>query len=342
MADAGSAIGTVIDGFSVRTWTAASLGGTWTNTVCFTMEVVVSVIYMQHWQLHRGYKNGVYAMLLNDALAALANFISIFLTLVFFETTVPWPVPMGIIANAISAFIGQTFLIHLHWLIARNTLVSGSLMLLVGAQFVTSVVAAVHVTVHPDMITRTLENTPVRIPAVIGASVNALITVCLVWSSRGSPQPRRKGFRNICIEVLSSGALVATTTFVAMIAMLDESRAPAASFISPFMGRFYALTVLANLITRSRYFKPRATVDLGRRGRGGETPGVVESVIFASTRSNAGVRESQWQMGSATHRTNDYALSSSGPSSGHSDDSHGKPEGSLQHGIPLSIDPKRP
>ncbi|KAJ7701457.1 hypothetical protein B0H17DRAFT_1045485 [Mycena rosella] len=93
-----------------RTLTALTLTGSWSNTLLFTAEVVVCIIYTRHWKLEQAYKHVVHAMLLNDSIASLTNYATVFLIFVYFDD-VPWPVAMGFVANANSAFIGQAFLI---------------------------------------------------------------------------------------------------------------------------------------------------------------------------------------------------------------------------------------
>ncbi|KAJ7780740.1 hypothetical protein DFH07DRAFT_949952 [Mycena maculata] len=90
-------------------------------TLAGFLEVIVLIYYTPQWNLWRQCNNDSFCFMpLNDALAAFANFATIFPTLVLVlpvasvnvqATKVHWPVPTGVVTDAMSGFIGRTFLI---------------------------------------------------------------------------------------------------------------------------------------------------------------------------------------------------------------------------------------
>ncbi|KAJ7451699.1 hypothetical protein FB451DRAFT_1409789 [Mycena latifolia] len=291
----------LIDGATARAWTAITLAGTWSTTAFFTLEIIVSIIYMRNWKPSKTYKYGVFAMLLVDSVTAFMNFATVFMMFVLHDPNVPWAMPLSLISYEVSAFIGRSYLIHIHWLIAKKTLVSVFLMLIGGADVGLIVGVALAISLGSQPSDQSTSSTVVSLPttftavyfpflrplsqssAVLSASGDGLIAFSFAWSTWGrtpfAVQPPN-WLRKMGINILSSGAVVATVSLLTMIMVLDN-RDLTATFLASLNPHLYSLTVLANLIIRSAYFKPRPSSAPGRY-RDGQSLVVVEGVMCKS------------------------------------------------------------
>ncbi|KAJ7080509.1 hypothetical protein C8R44DRAFT_824135 [Mycena epipterygia] len=320
-----------MDAATLRGWTMAILIGSWSNAVFFTLEVILFVYCMRICKLKRNYNILFYALFLNDSVATLFEFADIFFTLVIYlgrvRTSNGWPVPVALVTNGVSAFIGQAFLIHVYWLVSKNAVISGFVMLGVIARMgliVSTSVDAIRSRFDPFSITIA--------SAVLSASLDVAVTLMVWWANRVAPLSlnTHSYVRRIGINFLSVGALVSILSLLDMILILIPGGNATVSLVSALLivisGRLHSLTLLINVIVRIRYFKTPEPVILSRRG-----DIVIGSLIFATTNSNAAV--------GGSHLLDDYAPSD-GPSGG-TGESDGKPERCLTDVvIPLGKNPE--
>ncbi|KAJ7079716.1 hypothetical protein B0H15DRAFT_493666 [Mycena belliarum] len=323
-------------------WIAITLAGTWSNTAFFTIEFITAIIYMRNWDPRKPYKCWVYAMLLVDSFASFAVFANAFQALVYSPPNVPWPISMGIISNGLSTFVGQSFLIHLHWLITKKSLVSGFLMFLAVANLMTSLAIAIKTTLNLNLALsrgRTAAPTaslyhPIHLgSAILVASTNTSIAVALAsptWSTMPFAPRFRKRLQTVCTNALSSGALVAVVTLLAMALLLSRKADMALAFLATFICRLYSLTVLVNLIVRSRYFKAREAADHGRR-QSAAGDGAIVTFTSAQSRRSHGASESPLPLG-----TMGNTESSDGPSDTYESDGKTDLHSVLPLGLPKS------
>ncbi|KAJ6584035.1 hypothetical protein DFH09DRAFT_1434175 [Mycena vulgaris] len=247
-----------MDAHDLRVWTSFLLAGSWVNTALFTLEVVLCVFYMQRWQLSRVYTWGFVLVLVNDTLGTVCVCANLFLFLVNQTDKTMWPVPVLLISTALSALIEQTFLVHRYWKVTQNTIISVFIMLVSVTHMALSI-AAVCLSApdggYPVWAGLSVSNLP-RIAAIICAAADVLIALSMVWSMSGIdpmwPSTQHL-IRSVCINALTSGAVVATVTLLAMITLIvKDINSIVFSLFFATMGRVYSLTIVVNFIHRSQ------------------------------------------------------------------------------------------
>ncbi|KAF8214960.1 hypothetical protein K438DRAFT_2008469 [Mycena galopus ATCC 62051] len=113
-----------------RVGVSCLLAGSWVNSVLFTLEVVLCVLYMRRWKLGPLFYYGFVLFLVNDSLGTLCVYANLFLSLVELVEDPDWPVAVLLISTALSALIEQTFLVHRYWMVTKNTIWSAVIILL--------------------------------------------------------------------------------------------------------------------------------------------------------------------------------------------------------------------
>ncbi|KAJ7451690.1 hypothetical protein FB451DRAFT_704794 [Mycena latifolia] len=237
--------------------TARSLvAGSWVNMSLFTTEVALCVFYLRRWKLAPVYKYGFTLMVVNDLLGTLCVCANLFLFVADpVKSLWQWPIPALLLSTALSAFLEQTFLLHRYWKVTRHTIISAFIMLVAVAHMILSIVVVGLGGPYKKYLV--CPGIDLVIAAIICASTDVLIALSMVWSMSGiNPMwaSTQHLIRSVCINAVTSGAVVATVTLLAMITLIVKDINEAAIF-TPFfaaMGRVYALTVLVNFIHRHR------------------------------------------------------------------------------------------
>ncbi|KAJ7490456.1 hypothetical protein FB451DRAFT_1389245 [Mycena latifolia] len=263
----------VTDAADLRLWIGCLLAGTWVNIVLFTTEVALFVYYIPKWNLHLAYRYWFYVVIANDLLATCIVCANLYTTIVDNGSRPSWLIAILLLSSGISAFMEQTFLIHRYYTVARSIPMSAILMLLVVAHF-----GVILAAVYGGLSFKAVFGAKVSaciyfVSASLCAAADVLIALSIVWSLSGiRPMWRstQQLIRVLCINALTSGAVVASVTLLAMVTQLVEGViAIGASLpfplinllfilmcatqfsVSSSMGRVYSLTILVNIVVRN-------------------------------------------------------------------------------------------
>ncbi|KAJ7701465.1 hypothetical protein B0H17DRAFT_1045535 [Mycena rosella] len=243
-----------MDAHDLQVWNGVLLAGSWANVSLFTVEVALCIFYMPQWKLRRTYQYGFAVLLMNDALGSICVCINLFMSMVQALDGSQWPIHTLLLSTALSAFIEQTFLLHRYWKITRNTIASAFIMLLVLAHVAASIACVALEIHHMDYIS--VGPNMARIAAILCTAADILIALSMVWSMSGiNPvwSSTQQLIRSVCINALTSGAIVATVTLLAMVSLIVHNiNASIFTLFFATMGRVYSITVLVNFIHRTR------------------------------------------------------------------------------------------
>ncbi|KAJ7069489.1 hypothetical protein C8F01DRAFT_1078055 [Mycena amicta] len=247
------------------------LVGSWVNVGLYTLEVALYMFYMPQWSLTRPFKLGFAFVLANDALGTICVCANLFKTLVDGELKPMWPLTVLLISTALSAGIEQTYLIHRYWKVyassslltlsspfprSKNILFIGVLLLLTVGQALLTVTA-----VGRGEISRLTTDQ-------WNLADDVLIALAMVWTLSGINPVWRSTqhlIRAVCINALTSGAVVATVTILAVLPMLlhgrdlfEKQSIAVLGIFFAVMGRVYSLTVIVNFIHRRAQYHAHA------------------------------------------------------------------------------------
>ncbi|KAF7364865.1 hypothetical protein MVEN_00356800 [Mycena venus] len=250
-----------MDAQNSRVGVSCLLAGSWLNTVLFTLEIVLCFLYMRRWKLDPVFHYGFVLFLVNDTLGTLCVYANSFLSFVQRTENPKWPAAVLLISTALSALIEQTFLVHRYWMVTKNTVWSGIIMLIALAHMCAAISSVAlggpskEFSVHNGL-------TLVRPPALTILTClkifrpHVLIALSMVWSLSGFDsvsQSTRHLIRSIALNALATGAVVASVTGLAMITLLIKSLdRNIFSLFFVIMGRVYSLTIIVNFYQRHR------------------------------------------------------------------------------------------
>ncbi|KAF7335467.1 hypothetical protein MVEN_02200100 [Mycena venus] len=226
----------------------------WFNVSLFTLEIVLCLRYFQRPARPLIHKIGVGLLVTADTICTAAVLWDVCLFMGVARTTnflfLSIALLLQVIPTYISAAISQLFLTNLFVMLVGNKLLGAPLVLLILTHCGFSWASAI--------LTLTTFNLGgiVLITSTIGAiscaATDLIIAVCLAWkfwTMVGNTSPEISSgnrLRRILILIVSSGALCAVNTCVAMILILKNSHAY--DFFFACQGRVYALTLLGNFL----------------------------------------------------------------------------------------------
>ncbi|KAJ7160075.1 hypothetical protein C8R46DRAFT_1106893 [Mycena filopes] len=270
-----------------RVWAASLLLGSWLNTVLFTLQVVLSLFCVRRWAMRRALRGGLLLVVLNDAFGTLAVFVNAYRFVVEGQEF-GWPVGVLLVSTSLSALIEQAFMVYRYWKLVRHTAWSTVILLLAVAHTVLTVSAVgLGEPQKTFAIAYGLDMTTVA--AIICTVVDVLIALSMVWTLSGIDPVWRSTqhlIRAVCIRALTTGAVVATVTILAMVTLILRSpdRIVFDIFFS-IMGRVYSLTILVNFIQQNRQLAAANSLQMTENNlRPSPVSVVVGSLMRASPR----------------------------------------------------------
>ncbi|KAJ7274165.1 hypothetical protein C8J57DRAFT_1314836 [Mycena rebaudengoi] len=212
-------------------WSAFILVGSWVNNIFYTVELIIFVQYLRRWSVSpAGY---------------------VFM-LVITRIYQPWILALLAISTSLSILIEQTYMVHRYWRVTRNNVVCGFIMLMaVLLQIIAVGVTLVHYNDPHYPLAQTLSTAS----AIICTAANVLIVFFTIWSLSGINPVWRSTqhlVRAICVNTVTSGAVVATVTIFSLVSLLTNGITfMVFTLFYIGMGRVYSLTILINFITRN-------------------------------------------------------------------------------------------
>ncbi|KAJ7133598.1 hypothetical protein C8R44DRAFT_772710 [Mycena epipterygia] len=235
-----------------RLWIGCLVAGSWLNLVLYTTEAALFVFFVPRWKLSPTYKYGFYIIILNDAVATYCVCANLMMTVLDGYPRASWPVTVLLMSTGLSAFMEQTFLIHRYYTVGKSMAMSTFLMLVVVAHLAMLITATVYGPNNPHFPSKT---DPSRIAAALCTTADVLIALSIVWSLSGIRPVWRSTqqlIRTLCLNALTSGAIVATLTMLSTVTNLVQGvNAIIFSLFFASLGRVYSLTVLVNIIIRN-------------------------------------------------------------------------------------------
>ncbi|KAJ7643655.1 hypothetical protein FB45DRAFT_279352 [Roridomyces roridus] len=230
--------------------TAAS----WLNTMLYMLELVMVIRYFRRASRPLPHRIGVAALVFFDTACTMAldaNVIVVFLSFFGKQSLGSLFVPTTVILfmTYLSASVEQLFLCHLYFILTRNRLICVFLTFLVILHLAFSFASGIllQTSAFGDPRPFTANTIGASLCAVTDVSISALLgwEFFKIKSRHNTAQDL---IRRIYILCVTSGAIVASTTILMLILFLKG--AVAFQFFFSCQGRVYALTLLANFLSR--------------------------------------------------------------------------------------------
>ncbi|KAF8808821.1 hypothetical protein BYT27DRAFT_7188295 [Phlegmacium glaucopus] len=255
--------------------------GSYINVMLYTLELVEAYIY--YFASPRSSKDSIYlkgcvaTSLVSDTVGTIGICALTFITNLVFTDTITagklyWGFQMYIISNVVSAFIFQCYMVHRHWILSRNYVVSAFIALLILASFgigisliannlaiVTKEVFQGHsVHVHERWIIIVL---------VTAMLTDVSITTALLWQLNRSGlynqqnlQTRRLVAR-ISSLAIKTGVVPCVFALVTLVSYVSYKNQNIATCFGYMLGRVYTSTMLFSLIYRDKLWYGGEWVD---------------------------------------------------------------------------------
>ncbi|KAJ6601931.1 hypothetical protein DFH09DRAFT_1126117 [Mycena vulgaris] len=234
------------------------LASSWVNMMLYTLELVVCLRYFQRSSRPLPHKIGVGAMVLCDTLCTMAIDADVFVTFELFVKKASFqdatiPASSTVFMTYCTASIVQLFLIHLHFVLIRNRVVSAFLVFFVTLHLAVSFAAGIMI--FTEFFTaQHLVYTVAAAGAILCGLTDILIAACLGTKFFNFKLKYRHGstpslIRRIFILSLTSGAIVASTTILMITLFVTNNIA--FDFFFSCQGRVYALTLLVSFLSDS-------------------------------------------------------------------------------------------
>ncbi|KAJ6611402.1 hypothetical protein B0H10DRAFT_2056527 [Mycena sp. CBHHK59/15] len=282
-----------------------SLAGAWLNTAFYTVELILGFYCIHQLKLGRLHELGLHVMLFNDTAATLVVCSNVFLYLIW-DVNEPsvqlwtlWTAPVFVVSTTLSAFIEQTFLLRRYFSMSRNRLISGFLLLIAVAHMAMGITVALFTGTHtqPDYLFG-FPTTGFMASSILCACTDIMIALSNLWYLK-SMNPSWRSPQNlihaICINALTSGALVGSLTLASMIVLVFKQQSPIFSFLYSYKGRVYSIGVLVNIIARNAWQEKTGAVNVAR---GAAQTVAMGTLIFANINPQFG--ESRFEPGTGT------------------------------------------
>ncbi|KAJ7740239.1 hypothetical protein DFH07DRAFT_839328 [Mycena maculata] len=246
------------------------IASSWVNMMLYMLELVMCLRYFRRSSPSRPlvHKFGVGALILLDTACTMAVDANTFETFLlslgkesFFSLSVPTSVTIFMTYS--TASVEQLFLCHLYFFLTRNRITSMFLVVIVVLHLAFSFASGILLQTadlgNPWPFTTNI------VGAVLCAVTDVLIAGLLSWEFfkiRPSQNSQRRLIRRIYILCVTSGAIVACTTILMLILFLKGDIA--FQFFFSCQGRVYALTLLANFLSRPSFSGTSSTSNEAR------------------------------------------------------------------------------
>ncbi|KAJ7643736.1 hypothetical protein FB45DRAFT_281174 [Roridomyces roridus] len=236
-----------------RLWLGCLLAGTWLNLVFCTGEFLLFAYFMPQWKLKHVYQYGAYLLILNDVIGSVAVCVNFYDTVVDRVPQSETAIVVLLITTAISAVMEQSFLLHRYYTISRNRFTISFISLLVVAHFAMTLVCSTLGPARDQTFTPKLAAS--TLASIFCAVADVFVSCSIIWTLSGLNTMWRSTqhiVRVLCLNALTSGAVVATVTVLAGItAVVKGVDSIIFSIFFASMGRVYSLTILVNIIVRN-------------------------------------------------------------------------------------------
>ncbi|KAJ7033570.1 hypothetical protein C8F04DRAFT_1234750 [Mycena alexandri] len=231
------------------------VSSTWLNSGLYAIELVLAAQYLRR-PSSRPLSNKlcVLGLLFFDTIATAGSFVNVIMALggimTFELRNILAPTAVGILTTFATAAIAQTFLCYMFYVLTKNKLISGIVLLMIlahlGVTWASGILLLTTLNVGGAAFMTT------KVGAVLCATTDITIAGLLSWKFWGmmaqiSPErSTRSLLRKILLVVISSGMIVAVNTILMLILLVKHSLAFFFFFTS--QGRVYSLTILGNFL----------------------------------------------------------------------------------------------
>ncbi|KAJ8093673.1 hypothetical protein PM082_023465 [Marasmius tenuissimus] len=273
----------------------ALLAGTWLNSYCFMLELIMCYRYYTRCRSDPVWlKTVVGVTLAVDTIATLNHYACVYLvrTQVITSRSVRdgvdalvdqytithwgdeeyltrqyWPIPVYLFTTGFSAWVVQHFLIFRFWILSKNRfitplLVAGSMFAFGGA-----IATAIIIIQNPTYQDRTKLIVSASIWLISSAASDISIAVILVFTlQRMKTNMRRtknliRRLTTLAIQTGAPGSIIAT---IGLIVYFFDKESNVSVGLVFSLGRIYALTLLHNLVSRAHVRKAGTQTVLSR------------------------------------------------------------------------------
>ncbi|KAJ7829290.1 hypothetical protein B0H14DRAFT_3717621 [Mycena olivaceomarginata] len=176
---------------ALDTITGSLLIATWANSLLYMSEVYQGLYYFRHfkkddWKL----KTLVTVALLVDTVSTVSNYICVYLYTIThagdleYLSSTHWPIPLNNLNVGVLAALVQGFLVIRYWRVTQNPLISLVLSLGIIIAFGGVLASSCMVALYPSFKDRLKIKITVALALVTEATVDAGITLALLWEFR--------------------------------------------------------------------------------------------------------------------------------------------------------------
>ncbi|KAK7031698.1 hypothetical protein R3P38DRAFT_824996 [Favolaschia claudopus] len=307
------------------------VASSWLNFMLYTLELVLCGFWLLRPTRPIMNRLGIVIMVLSDTICTGAICAEVVLDLV------PQPEPLRfitalsikIVTTYITAAIVQLSFSYLFFVLTKNWIVLGALVILIFVHLGFSLASAALLFKSPSLGRDSgIAFTVNTIGAATCAATDLIVAICLGYKFLKMIRRTMPGYgtrsliRRILALSVGSGAVCATVTLLMLILLLKDSFI--FNFMNAIQGRVYALSILVNYLLGLSSPGSRSSDDQQDLSRNFHFRTSVSSVVFHSTEAGQVPRPSGGtQIGvvtkSAEHRAAEHSSDSSGTSLAHGD-----------------------